>query len=438
MTALGYFDKTLSQYQVLNNGTAEEKTDFVIAYQLKSLQYIGPVLMGIGTFILIIACVITLESRDKHAQVIHEESQEIRKRRLLSDDKEQLIERNESADQTSIPTVSLRESRRDSRMSRTSTENTGSPLFARIARPPSFGPAPLAVLEESLNISLRRIVAVYFKLSQLRNGVEAEVFRIPSAISNYERIRVVGKGAFGAAVLYRRREDETLVIIKEISMHQLAATERQLAKNEVEVLSRMEHPHIVSYFDSFEEDGLLLIEMEYADGGTLAQFLMACTDFIAEETISGLFEQICSAVAYLHENNVLHRDLKTANIFLTQEGDVKIGDFGISKLMGADTLSKGATTLVGTPHYLSPEMCEGKPYNEKSDMWAIGCILYETMCLAKAFDADSLPALVNRICKSQYEPVRGPYSNGMKLLVRDLLSLEAASRPKASAALQVR
>ncbi|CAJ0567853.1 unnamed protein product, partial [Mesorhabditis spiculigera] len=368
MTALGYFDKTLSQYQVLNNGTAEEKTDFVIAYQLKSLQYIGPVLMGIGTFILIIACVITLESRDKHAQ------------------------------------VSIR-------------------FIPRFTAP-------------DIQPHNRRIVAVYFKLSQLRNGVEAEVFRIPSAISNYERIRVVGKGAFGAAVLYRRREDETLVIIKEISMHQLAATERQLAKNEVEVLSRMEHPHIVSYFDSFEEDGLLLIEMEYADGGTLAQFLMACTDFIAEETISGLFEQICSAVAYLHENNVLHRDLKTANIFLTQEGDVKIGDFGISKLMGADTLSKGATTLVGTPHYLSPEMCEGKPYNEKSDMWAIGCILYETMCLAKAFDADSLPALVNRICKSQYEPVRGPYSNGMKLLVRDLLSLEAASRPKASAALQ--
>lgn len=89
-------------------------------------------------------------------------------------------------------------------------------------------------------------------------------------------------GAFGAAVLYRRREDDTLVIIKEISMHELSATERQLAKNEVffslifyavvnivkvVLLSRLDHSHIVSYFDSFEEDGLLLIEMEYADGG---------------------------------------------------------------------------------------------------------------------------------------------------------------------------
>ncbi|CAJ0964098.1 unnamed protein product, partial [Mesorhabditis belari] len=212
----------------------------------------------------------------------------------------------------------------------------------------------------------RRIVAVYFKLTSSssslreggggRSGVEAELSRVPSAIANYERIRVVGKGAFGAAVLYRRREDESLVIIKEISMHQLAATERQLAKNEVDVLARLEHPHIVSYFDSFEEDGLLLIEMEYADGGTLAQFLSACTDFVGEDTVTALFEQIFSAVAYLHENKVLHRDLKTANIFLTQDGDVKIGDFGISKLMGAETLSKGATTLVGTPHYLSPEM----------------------------------------------------------------------------------
>ncbi|GMT26723.1 hypothetical protein PFISCL1PPCAC_18020, partial [Pristionchus fissidentatus] len=220
-----------------------------------------------------------------------------------------------------------------------------------------------------------------------------------NATAGYERIRVVGKGAFGSAILYRRKDDDSLVIIKEINMHDLAANERQLALNEVNLLSRLDHPCIVSYFDSFEEDGILMIEMEYADGGTLAQHLSRCDSFLPEQEIHELMRQMLSAVAYLHRNSVLHRDLKTANIFLTRENNVKIGDFGISRIMGTDTIQKGAETVVGTPYYISPEMCEGKSYNDKSDIWALGCILYEMTCLQKAFEGENLPALVNRIMK---------------------------------------
>uniref|UniRef100_A0A914WAL0 non-specific serine/threonine protein kinase n=1 Tax=Plectus sambesii TaxID=2011161 RepID=A0A914WAL0_9BILA len=255
--------------------------------------------------------------------------------------------------------------------------------------------------------------------------------RIQPTTAGYEKIRVVGKGAFGAAILYRRKDDDSLVILKEINMHDLSGLERQLALNEVSVLSQLDHPHIVSYYDSFEEDGVLMIEMEYAEGGTLAQFLSKRESRLEEREILHMFQQMISAVCYLHHNSVLHRDLKTANIFLSKEGDIKIGDFGISKIMGTETKQQGANTVLGTPYYISPEMCEGKTYNEKSDIWALGCILYEMACLQKTFEGSNLPALVNKIMKGQYDQVRGNYSAEFKILIRDILRKEPELRPSA-------
>ena len=136
---------------------------------------------------------------------------------------------------------------------------------------------------------------------------------------------MVGKGAFGNAVLYRRKDDGLMCIIKEINMLDLNASDRQMALNEVKVLAKMDHPNIVAYHDSFEKDGILMIEMEYADGGNLAEFLGKQTVRLEEKDILDILYQMVSAIRYMHAHHVLHRDLKTANIFLTKEGTVKIG-----------------------------------------------------------------------------------------------------------------
>ncbi len=161
------------------------------------------------------------------------------------------------------------------------------------------------------------------------------------------------KGAFGTAVLYRKKSDGLLVVLKEINMNDLSASERQLAINEVKVLKILNHQNIISYYDSFESDGELYIEMEYADAGTLADFLAQLSTPLQENEILSIFGQIVSAITHLHENNVLHRDIKTANIFLNKEGYIKVGDFGISKML---TSRRDAESCVGTPYYISPEI----------------------------------------------------------------------------------
>ncbi|KAG8194177.1 hypothetical protein JTE90_002382 [Oedothorax gibbosus] len=271
---------------------------------------------------------------------------------------------------------------------------------------------------------------LYFFPEKLEEFLNSSLQSHIQNLNGYEKIRTVGKGAFGTAVLYRKKYDDSLVIVKEINMHDLTASERQLAINEVSVLSLLNHENIVSYYDSFEEDGVLMIEMEYADGGNLAQYLAQMKNPIEEKEILLLFKQIVSALKHMHDHNILHRDLKTANIFLTKDGIVKVGDFGISKML--TTKQGGAITVVGTPYYISPEMCEGKFYNQKSDIWALGCILYEMACQQKTFEGSNLPALVNKIVKGQFAPVKGNYSPAFKQFIRDLLQKDPDLRPTAA------
>ncbi|CAG2104632.1 unnamed protein product [Medioppia subpectinata] len=203
-------------------------------------------------------------------------------------------------------------------------------------------------------------------------------------------------------------------------MNDLNAAERQLAINEVRVLSILDNQNIVSYYDSFESNGNIYIEMEYADAGTLAEFLSQLSAPLQEYEILLIFRQIVSAVSYMHENNILHRDIKTANIFLNKEGYIKVGDFGISKLL---TTRRVAESVVGTPYYISPEICQSKPYTKSSDIWSLGCVLYELAMRHKTFEGSNLPG--------QFPPVKHNYSDEFRNLINELLNRNPDLRPTA-------
>ena len=159
----------------------------------------------------------------------------------------------------------------------------------------------------------------------------------------------------------------------------------------------------------------ILIIMEFADAGDLSVLIkrqkQELKQFLPETDVLSWLVQIAFALQYIHKKNILHRDLKTQNIFITSKKLIKIGDFGISKSL-SHTLDL-ATTAIGTPHYLSPEICRRQPYNHKSDMWSLGeplfqnpvycdipgCVLYELCALQLAFPAENFMALVQSICR---------------------------------------
>ncbi|XP_063675413.1 serine/threonine-protein kinase Nek8-like isoform X2 [Bolinopsis microptera] len=178
--------------------------------------------------------------------------------------------------------------------------------------------------------------------------------------------------------------------------------------------------------------------MEYAAGGTLAEYIASTrlhSTHLSEFEVLEKLTQICLGLEYIHSKNILHRDLKTQNILLCHNQKIaKIGDFGISKVL---TSKSKANTVVGSPSYLSPELCSAKPYNQMSDVWALGCVLYEMMALKRAFDAPSLPQLIQLIVSGKFDPIPPKiYSSQLLFLVRCLLHVDPNKRPTPSDLLQ--
>lgn len=167
--------------------------------------------------------------------------------------------------------------------------------------------------------------------------------------------------------------------------------------------------------------------MDYADGGDLQKYLKNTKKYLKEGQILDWFTQICLSMKHVHDRKILHRDLKSQNIFLTKADFVKLGDFGIARVL---THTKDiAKTVVGTPYYLSPEIIENKPYSFASDIWSLGVLLYEMCCLRPPFDASSLHELASKILKGKYSSIPSFYSENMSLLIGTLLKVNPKDRP---------
>ncbi|KAG5479499.1 hypothetical protein LSCM1_04765 [Leishmania martiniquensis] len=255
-------------------------------------------------------------------------------------------------------------------------------------------------------------------------------------MEKYTQVKVLGKGSFGSAWLIQRNEDGAQFVAKEVRLGGLKPAERESAQKEIDMLRTLNHPNITRYVDHFEHKGSLFIVMEYANGGDLyMRIKQQHGQLFSEKRILQCFSQICLALSYMHERRILHRDLKTQNVFLTKDGVVKVGDFGISTVLRNTYELKH--TICGTPYYFSPELCLNKPYNNKSDIWALGCVLYEMTTLNHAFDGSNMKALVQKILKGVYPPIHPMYSNSLSRLISAMLQIDPHKRPNVSQVLDL-
>jgi NIMA (never in mitosis gene a)-related kinase len=217
--------------------------------------------------------------------------------------------------------------------------------------------------------------------------------------------------------------------MKTIDITKLAKQEQQEAVNEVKVLSSLKHPYIVQYHESFIENGTLAIVMDYAEGGDLSKRIAhhrSRRDLFAEGQIIRWFTQIALGLKYLHKRHILHRDLKPQNIFLTKRDDLRLGDFGIS-VVGSTSVKE--ETTIGTPYYLSPEICHEKLYSFASDIWALGCILYELAALHVPFEATNIPGLIRKITSGKLPSLPPAFSADLRQLIHDILCQDYNRRP---------
>lgn len=248
----------------------------------------------------------------------------------------------------------------------------------------------------------------------------------------YEKVKFLGEGAYGCAHLIRSRGNPSVQhVAKEIRTAHLTDKQRDGALAESEVLKMMKHSNIIAYIDSFFEGPRMYIIMEYADGGDLAVKIKdkkeAGTCF-EEWEIMFVFVQVALALLHIHSRKVLHRDLKPHNVFLTKQGVVKLGDFGIARILESSTA--GAQTTIGTPFYLSPEMCNSEEYDKKSDLWSLGVVAYELTALRVPFHGTNLPAVALKIIGAEPDPLPSTYSSDLAWIVTELLAKEPTKRPR--------
>ena len=250
------------------------------------------------------------------------------------------------------------------------------------------------------------------------------------SLTDFEIGKILGKGSFGNVCLVKRKFDGKTYAMKRIKIVQLSEKEKENSLNEIRILASLSHKNIIGYKDAFfdKKSKTLNVVMEFANDGDIyskIKYNLKHDLFFKEEIIWDYLIQILEGLNYLHEKKIIHRDLKSANIFLMKDRTIKIGDLNVSKINKLGM----AYTQTGTPYYASPEIWLDQPYDYKSDIWSLGCILYELCQLKPPFRGTSLKNLCMNIQNGVYNPIPDFYSNDLKNMISFMLQKDPNLRP---------
>lgn len=247
-------------------------------------------------------------------------------------------------------------------------------------------------------------------------------------MESFRVLKKIGQGGFGRAYLVKSIDTQDLRVVKQIKVGNLENKILTRAMEEIKIMSKLKHFNIIHYRSHVLKKDSLLILMDYADGGDVATLIHDRNGKPwNEDIIIDYFVQMCLAVKYLHDRKIVHRDIKPSNFFLCKNGIIKLGDFGLSRLL--PTTQAMLETQIGSPYYLSPEVCKGIEYNMKTDIWSLGCVLYEMCSLKHPFIGRTTREVMEKIIKSKTPLIPKYYDIDLQKIARMMLDKDPANRP---------
>ena len=249
-------------------------------------------------------------------------------------------------------------------------------------------------------------------------------------MENFEILEKLGEGSYSTVYKVKRKIDNQIYALKKVKLSNLNEKEKTNSLNEVRILASVKSKYVISYKEAFfdEKDSTLGVVMEYADNGDLYKKILEYKQkkiYFEEIDIWKIFIQLVKGLKALHDLQILHRDLKSANVFLFKDGHAKLGDLNVSKVAKRGL----GYTQTGTPYYASPEIWKDLPYDNKSDIWSLGCVLYEMITLHPPFRSKNMDELYKKVLSGDIGNLPEKYSNDLYEVVLLMMKVNSNKRP---------